>query len=415
MYEQIHLLNGVRIVTEHVEGVRSVSVGVWIGTGSRHEKASEAGSAHFIEHMLFKGTESRSAMDIARQTDAIGGQINAFTTKECTCYYARVLDHHFKEAVDILYDMLYHSRFDERDVETECGVILEEIGMYRDTPDDLCAEQLSKQVYGTSALARPILGKATTLKKMTGETLKAYQKKHYVPQDTVVSISGSFSKDDIEYITARFKELEAKEGVSFKPTTYQKSIVTKRKNIEQNHLILAFPGESFLSQRRFALQLLSFVLGGGMSSRLFQELREKRGLCYSVYSYGASHADVGLFNIYTALNKDMEDKALSTIRQVVSEFAEKGPTTEEIERAREQSKANVLMGLESTQARMSHMGRSLLFTDEILSADDIIEAYDAVTKDDILKLSNDILRFEEASLSVVGKVSDKESYLELLR
>lgn len=414
MYEQIQLPNGVRIVSEQVAGVRSACIGVWVGTGSRHEKASEAGSAHFIEHMLFKGTQTRSAIDIARQTDAIGGQINAFTTKECTCYYARVLDHHVEEVVDILCDMLYQSRFDDADVETERGVILEEIGMYRDAPDDLCSERLTSAVYGNSSLARPILGKASTLKNITGENLKDYQAKHYVPQDTVVSVSGSFTPAVIDYIKAQFGTLEEKKGGSYRPAEYHKSVVTKRKSIEQNHLILAFPGESFLSPRRFSMQLLSFILGGGMSSRLFQELREKHGLCYSVYSYGAGHADIGMFSIYTALNREMEDKALKTIHQVVSDFVEKGPSNEELDRAREQSKANVLMGLESTQARMSHMGRSLLFTNEILTADDIIEAYDAVTKQDVLALAEDVLRFENASLSVVGKVAEKEQYQNLL-
>lgn len=410
MYEQITLPNGLRIVTEQVEGVRSAAIGIWVGTGSRYEKAAEGGSAHFIEHMLFKGTEKRSAADIARETDAIGGQINAFTTKECTCFYARVLDSHVEQVLDILWDMVYCSRFDQKDVETERGVILEEIGMYQDTPDDLCSERLFSAVYPGSSLGRPILGKANTLKAITGDGLRDYQKKHYLPENTVVSLCGSFPSAVLEEIKSRFSTLARGKVPGYRSARYQPALTLKRKATEQNHLTLAFPGLSYLSPSRFCLQLLSSILGGGMSSRLFQELREKRGLCYSVYSYGAGHEDVGLFNIYAALSRDTEQDALTSIRSVVEDFLTHGPEAEELERAREQSKANVLMGLESTQARMSHMGRSLLFSNEIMSPEGIIEAYDSVTSDDVITLARELFDFDRASLSVVGKLAPREAY-----
>ncbi|MDF2838838.1 MAG: peptidase [Evtepia sp.] len=415
MYEQMTLPNGVRVVTEQVNSVRSAAIGIWVGTGSRQEKAGEGGAAHFIEHMLFKGTATRSAADIARETDAIGGQINAFTTKECTCFYAKVLDNHVEQVLDILWDMVYCSRFDQKDVETERGVILEEIGMYQDAPDDLCAERLFAAVYQGSSLGRPILGKAATLNKFTGEYLRDYQKRHYWPENTVVSLSGSFPPSVVQEIKTRFSTLESGKAPSYRAAIYQPAVTIKRKTTEQNHLTLAFPGLSYLAPERFTLQLLSSILGGGMSSRLFQEVREKRGLCYSVYSYGAGHEDTGVFNVYTALNREMEKEALSTICTVIEGFVAHGPEQEELDRAREQSKANVLMGLESTQSRMSHMGRSLLFAGEILSPEDIIEAYDSVTRRDVMDLACEIFRFENASLSAVGKVAPKEDYEAFLK
>ena len=406
--------NGVRIVTEHMDTVRSVSLGIWVGGGSRQETPQESGAAHFIEHMLFKGTENRSAADIAMETDAIGGQMNAFTTKECTCFYGRVLDDHLPKALDILWDMVYCSSFTQKAVETERGVILEEIDMYEDTPDDLCAEKLFAEVFGDNALARPILGTPETLEAMTGASLRDFHRRNYRADNTVVSLCGSFREEDLEDIRRRFSALEAGEQADLPQAVYTPSFVTTPKPIEQNHLILAFPGLTYHSPRRFALQTLSAILGGGVSSRLFQEVREKQGLCYSVYSYGAGHADTGVYCIYVALNRDTEQQALETIRRVVTEFTENGPTDEELSRAREQSKANVVMGMESTQSRMSHAGRSLLFTGKILSAEEIIGAYDAVTREDVMALAKEIFDWDKVSLSAVGQVRDVEEYKEIL-
>ena len=410
MVQQWKLENGVRIVTEQIPSVRSAALGIWVGAGSRQEKAGEGGAAHFIEHMLFKGTQSRSAAQIARETDAIGGQMNAFTTKECTCFYTRVLDSHLEQALDILFDMVYHSNFDEKDVETERGVILEEIGMYEDTPDDLCSERLFSAVYKGSSLARPILGKAATLQTFTGSFLKDYQKRRYRAEDTVVALAGSFDEKIVEELKERFSALENPQAPKIAQASYSPAVTVKKKAIEQNHLILAFPGLPYQSPRRFSLQLLSSILGGGMSSRLFQEVREKQGLCYSIYSYGAGHEDTGLFAVYTALNRETERQALETICRVVADFTQNGPSQEELDRAREQSKANVLMGMESTQARMSHMGRSLLFTDEIFTPEDIIAAYDSVTREDVIQLAQEIFQFDQLSLSAVGRVAAKEDY-----
>lgn len=414
MHERLTLPNGVRILTEQIPTVRSAALGIWVGTGSRHEKASEGGSAHFIEHMVFKGTGQRSASDIAEQTDAIGGQINAYTTKEMTCFYARTLDIHLEQALDILFDMVFSSRFDENDVNLERGVILEEIGMYEDTPDDLCSERLFGAVYKGSPLGRPILGRPATLQKLSGAGLRDYQKAHYRAGDIVVSLAGSFSSHMVDVLKARFSDLPSGCAPACRPVRYAPAITVKKKTIEQNHLTLAVPGLPYGSSERFALQLLSSILGGGMSSRLFQQVREQQGLCYSIYSYGASHAETGVFAIYTALGRETERRALTTICQVVRDFAAHGPDQAELDRAREQSKANVLMGLESTQARMSHLGRSTLQTGKVLSADEIIAAYDAVTCEKVRALAEGIFDLKHASLSAVGRVFPAEEYRALL-
>ena len=408
------LPNGVRLVTEHIQTVRSAALGIWVGGGSREEEGAESGAAHFIEHMLFKGTARRTAQDIARETDAIGGQMNAFTTKECTCFYGRVLDDHLPQALDILYDMVYHSSFTQEAVETERGVILEEIDMYEDTPDDLCAEKLAAQVFRGSPLARPILGAKETLEGMTGDFLRDYHRRHYEGHNTVVALAGSFSPAILDDLRQRFSRLPAGQPRPLVPAAYTPGFVATAKPIEQNHLTLAFPGLDYNSPRRFALQLLSSILGGGVSSRLFQTVREQQGLCYTIYSYGAGHADTGLFCLYTALNRDTEAKALATIRQVVDQLRQEGPTQEELTRAREQSKANVIMGLESTQSRMSHAGRSLLFSGEILTPEQIIAAYDAVTREDVIALAQDLFRWDQASLSAVGQVRTAEEYQSLI-
>ena len=408
------LPNGVRLVTERIPAFRSAALGIWVYGGSRQETDEESGAAHFIEHMLFKGTQRRSAADIAHETDAIGGQMNAFTTKECTCFYGQVLDDHLPKALDILWDMVYHSKFAQESVETERGVILEEIDMYEDTPDDLCAEKLFEKVYAGSPLSRPILGKEETLTPMTGDFLRDFHRRHYLPRNTVVALAGSFSEEVVEELRTRFSSLSGGEPAEEIPAAYTPAFVVTEKPIEQNHLTIAFPGLPYNSPRRFALQILSAILGGGVSSRLFQQVREKQGLCYSVYSYGAGHGDVGTYCIYTALNRETEERALRTICRVVKELQREGPTDEELARTREQAKANVVMGLESTQARMSHNGRSLLFTGEILSAEEIIAAYDAVTREDVMALAKEIFDWDKVSLSAVGQVRTVEEYREIL-
>lgn len=409
MYQEIIRPNGARLLLEEVPGARSAALGFYIGAGSRHETAAENGSAHFIEHMLFKGTHRRSAADLAVDMDAIGGQVNAYTTKENTSFYARSLDRHLDRALDILSDMLFCSRFDQSDVETERGVILEEIGMYEDTPEDLVAERLSAAVYKGTALARPILGTEATLSAMTGDSLRQWQKEHYLAGNTVAALAGSFTPAQVDKILALLDTLEPG-TIQQTPGRYKAAVTARRKNMEQNHLILAFPAMNYLDPRRYQLLLLNSLLGGGCSSRLFQEVREKRGLCYSVYSYVADHEDVGLQGIYTAVNPEQEGQALSVIRSIIEDLAEYGPTQEELDRVREQATAGLLLGSESIQSRMSHLGNAALLYGKVRTVDEIIECYNAVTRDQLQKLAGEMFRFNHASLSAVGKVKTIAEY-----
>lgn len=414
MYEKIVLENGIRIVYENIPYVRSAALGIWVKTGSRYETASENGASHFIEHMVFKGTQSRTAADIASLMDGIGGQINAFTTKECTCFYGRVLDTHLHQFTDILCDMFFNSRFSEDDVENERGVILEEIDMYEDSPEDLVVEQLFSAVFKGSSLARPILGKKASLSKMTGEFLHEYMQTHYCPDDVVIALSGKFSAQDIAYLQEKFASMPRRKSKKFAPAHYTPSFKLKRKSIEQNHLCLAFPGISIGAEERYAMQLLSSILGGGMSSRLFQNVRENRGLCYSIYSFGSSYEDIGLLAVYTALGRDTEMQAIEVIKEEILKLKENGVSEEELIRAREQVKANALMGLESTNARMNRLGKNELYLHYVPDMDEAIQAYDSVTVQDIKQLAAQYFDFSQVSFGAVGRVSPEEEYRKIL-
>ncbi len=409
MYQEIIRPNGARLLMEEVPGARSAALGFFVGAGSRHERPEENGSAHFIEHMLFKGTRRRTAADLAMDMDAIGGQINAYTTKEHTCFYGRSLDRHLDRALDILSDMLFDSRFAQEDVETERGVILEEIGMYEDTPEDLVAERLSAAVYKGTALARPILGTQATLETMTGESLKNWHRNHYRAGNMVAALAGSFSQNQVDKILALLDTLEPG-TIPQTPGKYRPAVTSRRKNMEQNHIILAFPAMNYLDPRRYQLLMLNSLLGGGCSSRLFQQVREQRGLCYSVYSYVADHEDVGLQGIYTAVNPEQEGETLAIIRAILQDLAEHGPTQEELDRVREQATAGLLLGSESIQSRMSHLGNSALLYRQVKEVDEIIEEYNAVTRDQLRTLAGEMFTWENASLSAVGKVKTIADY-----
>lgn len=410
MHDTITLPNGAVILCLPISGVRSAALGFFVGVGSRHERVKENGAAHFIEHMVFKGTARRTAGELAREMDAIGGQVNAYTTKEHTCFYARCLDQHLDRAADLLMDMLFSSRFSQEDVETERSVILEEIGMYEDAPEDLVAERLAAAVYKNTPLARPILGKPGTLATMTGDWLRTWQAQHYCPGNLVVALAGSFTQAQVDTLIQRLSALTPGPAPITRPASYRPAVTVRRKAIEQNHLLLAFPGLTYLDPRRYQIQLLNSILGGGCSSRLFQEVREKRGLCYSVYSYAADHADTGLMGIYTAVNPEQESAALQAVRETVADFAACGPTQEELDRAREQAKSGLLMGLESVQARMSHMGSSQLLYGRVRSTQEALDGYDAVTREQLWALAEEIFRFDAMSLSAVGRVRRAEEY-----
>ncbi len=411
-YEKITLPNGVRIIFEKIPYLRSVSAGIWVGTGSRYEKAEHSGISHFIEHMLFKGTKTRSASELARLVDGSGGQSDAFTSKETTCYYGKTLDTNLALLLDVLCDMFFNHDFRDDTLESERGVILEEIDMYEDTPEDLAAERLFREAFRGSALARPILGSPSALAKMTPDTLNKHMEEHYLGGSTVVALSGSFDRANIDWLCEKFAAMKPGREKKPRKASYTPTFTAKAKPIEQNHICVAFPSVSFRDKERYAVQLLSNILGGGMSSRLFQKLREELGLCYSVYTFSSSHEDTGLFGISTALGADTEETALSAIAGEVKRLLDDGVTDEELSRAREQVKSGVIMSLESSSARMNRLARGELLFGEIVPAEELIERYNAVTREDILAAARRVFT-APASLSCVGKVRSPEEYRSL--
>jgi len=413
MHEIIKLDNGVRIICEQMPNVRSAAFGIFINSGSRNEAPGENGSAHFIEHMLFKRTEKRSAAQLAFDMDAIGGQVNAFTTREATCFYARVLDTHLNTAIDLLSEMFFECAFDETELESERGVILEEIGMYEDTPDDVCYEKLMAGCY-KGALGRPVLGKPATLAGMTGAGLKAYKEAHYTAGNIVVSLCGNYDESHLRRISDRFAAMEKSKATKPRRASYAPVAVSKRKKTEQNQFCIAFPSCQSGSDERFAMNLLSTALGGGVSSRLFQNIREKYGLCYSIYSFQSGFMDTGMLAVATAVGKDTETKALGLIGGELRALADDGITQDELDRAREQVKSSLVMGLESTNARMLKMGNSMLVMGKCLTADELLDRYDAVTRDEVLTLAQKRMDFSQLSLSAIGKVEPAEEYVRAL-
>ncbi|MBR6209399.1 MAG: insulinase family protein [Oscillospiraceae bacterium] len=414
MIDLLTLPNGVRLVSERVDSVRSAAVGIWVGAGSRCERAGEEGSAHFIEHMLFKGTKQSSAAELAWRMDAIGGQINAFTTRDTTCFYARVLDTHLDLASDILTEMFFDSLFREEDVMSERGVVLEEIDMYRDTPEDLVVEQLIRKAF-PGPLGRPVLGRPATLLKMTGEELRAFKAREYSPDRIVISLCGSFSDWQLMRLAERFGGLSAPRPRAYKNGQYRAAVAVKKKSTEQNHFCLSWPGPSDKAEERFAWQVLSNILGGGMSSRLFQTVREKYGLCYSIGSFVTPFSDTGMFAIDTAVNRESERRALELIRREVERFRQEGITAQELDLTREQIKSNLVLALESTSARMNRMGSSILLRGRCDPIDEVIERYDAVSAEDVLSLARERLDPEDMGFSAVGRIAAADEYLSLLK
>lgn len=379
MIETYTLPNGVRVVFEPVSHVRSVSIGLWILTGSRHEAEKINGISHFLEHMMFKGTKNRTAQEIAEAFASIGGRVNAFTSKEYTCYHARVLDSHKSMALEILADMFFHSLFEEEELEKEKRVIREEIKMYEDTPDDHVHHLLSRAVYGNHALGRSILGTESHLQAIHRDTLIDYMHQQYVPENIVLSIAGNIEEDFLKEVEEEFGFFTRKRTISQeeKPT-YVFDKLVQEKDIEQAHVCFGFPGLPVGDDDLVSLALINSTLGSGMSSRLFQEVREKRGLAYAVFSYHHAYLDSGVFGIYAGTTNEQLPILKETIQKTIAKLVENGLSEEELSNKKEQLKGNILLSLENTHARMSRNGRNELLLKRHRSLDDIIEEIDGV-------------------------------------
>lgn len=408
MTENIVLPNGVRIVYERLSHVRSAAIGIWVACGTRHEQSVTNGISHFIEHMVFKGTKTRTARQIAEEMDEIGGAINAFTAMQCTCFYAQALDTHILRAADVLCDLYFDAAFRPEDIELERGVISEEINMYLDSPEDLVCDQMLEAVYSDTPLGRPILGTKESISRIDQAALCCFRAKNYTAGATVVSVSGSFDDSLIEALKARFSAMPAAAAPRSARAEYRRAVTCYSKETEQNHLCIAFPAFSYYSEKRYALQMLNSILGGSMSSRLFQRVREEAGLCYSISSFSSCYEDTGLFSIYTALGRETERAALQLIREELCRVKDGDVTERELARAREQHKANLLMGMESTGKRMTHQAHCMLRYNQLPDIDALIAATDAVTCEDITALAQELFRFQNASFSGVGTLQPKK-------
>ncbi|UFJ42178.1 insulinase family protein [Brevibacillus humidisoli] len=385
--------NGLRIVTEKIPSVRSVALGVWVRTGSKFESEGNNGISHFLEHMFFKGTKTRSAKEIAESFDEIGGNVNAFTSKEYTCYYARILDQHAVMALDILSDMYFHSVFDEEELEKEKNVVIEEIGMYEDTPDDLVHDLIAKASYSDHPLGYSILGTEEVLRGLAKQDLLSYTDGHYTPANTVVTVAGNFDDQLIEEIKKRFS-LYRRPGVSRhveSPRFTSKSII-QSKATEQAHLCIAFPGLPVGHDDIYSLILLNNLLGGSMSSRLFQEIREERGLAYSVYSYHSAYSDTGMFTIYTGTAPEQVGQVFEITTSILDDVRQNGISDKELNKGKEQLKGSLMLSLESTSSRMSRLGKNELLLERHLSLDEIIAKIDRVSTDSISAIANRLFR-----------------------
>lgn len=396
-------------MSEHIPYVRSVAVGIWVQAGSRYELPEENGLTHFIEHMLFKGTETRTAKQIAEEFDRIGGNINAFTSKENTCYYAKVLDHHAEHAVEILADMFFHSQFDANEIEKERQVVLEEINMVEDTPDDIVHEYLWQAMYENDPLGSPILGTEETLNSFTKEMILAYMKKHYTPENVVISVAGNIPEGLIQHIETLFSRLDKNNNEELHVATpnLKAVYVENFRETEQAHLCLAYPSLSVKADNIYSLVVMNNILGGSMSSRLFQEIREEKGLAYSIYSYHSSYEDTGALAIYGGTSSNQLEELTKSIEQTIQSVLDNGFTEIEVSNAKEQLKGNLLLGLESSNARMSRNGKNELLYGEHRSLDEVSESIDEVTLQSVMDLAKETFSHKPAISIIKPKVDQK--------
>ncbi|MFS0865055.1 M16 family metallopeptidase [Fredinandcohnia sp. 179-A 10B2 NHS] len=394
--------NGVRIVLENIPTVRSVAIGIWIGTGSRNENPSNNGISHFLEHMFFKGTKTRTAREIAESFDSIGGQVNAFTSKEYTCYYAKVLDEHASFALDVLSDMFFNSTFDEVELKKEKNVVFEEIKMYEDTPDDIVHDLLSKASYENHPLGYPILGTEETLQTFNGDMLRQYMNDTYTPDNVVVSIAGNIDEAFISEVESFFGTYTTNESKrEFNKPTFHTNKITRKKDTEQAHLCLGFNGLQIGDKDIYNLIVLNNILGGSMSSRLFQEVREQRGLAYSVFSYHSSYQDNGMLTIYGGTGSNQLDLLFETIQDTLQKLKQTGITEKELKNSKEQMKGSLMLSLESTNSRMSRNGKNELLLKRHKSLDEIVQDINSVSENSVNELSTRIFT-DEYSVALIS-------------
>ena len=414
------LPGGLRVITESLPAVRSAAFGIWAGVGSRDEDPHHTGATHYLEHLLFKGTSRRSALDISAAMDAVGGELNAFTAKEYTCYYARVLDADLPLAIDVLSDMVTSSLIEAKDVDAERGVILEEIAMNEDDPADLVHEAFSAQVFGDTPLGRPILGTVDSINSITRDRIAEHYRARYTPDSLVVAASGNLDHDAVVELTSAAFSQALDAGGRKQPASPRldgdqanaaigTGVRLLSRPVEQANVVLGCSGLARTDDRRFALGVLNAALGGGMSSRLFQEVREKRGLAYSVYSFSSQHAECGMWGIYAGCLPAKTEEVLAICQDEISKVLESGLTDEELDRGKGQLRGSIVLGLEDPSSRMSRLGKSELVYPRLEPVDEVLAEIDGVSHDQVREVAREVLAQPKA-LAIVGPFDDADSF-----
>jgi len=411
------LPGGIRVISESVPGVRSVAFGVWVGVGSRDETSTLSGASHYLEHLLFKGTKRRDALSIAAALDEVGGELNAFTTKEFTCYYARVLDVDLPLAVDVVCDMVTASVLSAHEVDNERGVILEEIAMHDDDPGDAVHDAFAAQVWPSSPLGRPVLGSVHTIEAISRTSIAGYYRRRYRPEHLVIAAAGNLQhaallravKRAFADVVRDADPLPAPPRAGGKAPGFAAGVSALRRPTEQANIVLGTQAFASGDPRRFSLGVLNAALGGGMSSRLFQEIREKRGLAYSVYSFASHYADTGLLGVYAGCHPRRATAVVELCREQLAIAAAAGLTAEELDRGKGQMRGGLVLGLEDTGSRMSRLGKSELVYGELMTVDEVIAAIDSVSLEDTAAVAADLLTGPSA-LAVMGPFDDAGAF-----
>lgn len=387
--DEFTLQNGLRVIAERIPYFPSVSIGLWIGAGSMYETVEENGLSHFVEHMLFKSTENRTTKQIAVEMDALGGQVNAFTSKECTCYYAKVVSEHLPRATQLLSDLLLRAKLDEEEFEKERGVILEEIAMCTDMPDDLVFDLLAEAYFGKHPLSRPVLGTAQRIASVSREALRSFRCRHYRPDNTVLAVAGRYDLDELRALAERcFGRWQAEGDTPLPPpvTGCEPCVIMREKDIEQTHMCLAFPGVAQDDDDLYALSVFNHLFGGGISSRLFQRIREEMGAAYSVYSFVSTYANCGTFGIYAGTSPETAQQVADEVHAQIDALLAHGATDEEFAMAKDQLRVGYVLGLESSSSRMSSIGRSKLLRGVAIDPEEVVRKIEAVTKEDMQRV-----------------------------
>ena len=406
MYKKHVLENGLTIIGEEIPYVKSISLGVWINAGSRIEDEEISGVSHFIEHMLFKGTRNRTSKQIASEIDNLGGQINAFTSKECTCYYVKLLDSHIDIGIDVLSDMILNSKFNEDDLDKERSVIIEELKMYEDSPEDLAYDLLTENIYKNDPLGMNIIGTEESLNRLNREKLLDYFNKYYVPNNSVIAISGNFNFDEIiNKIEEKFKVWKKRDvNVDIKKAEFKSCFLAKNKDIEQVNLAMSLEAVPIENDKEvYALAVINTVFGGSISSRLFQKIREEKGLVYSIYSSQSLYRKCGELGIFASMSNEHLKEVYESIIEEIKIMKKYYLTDQEIKESKEQLKGSYILGLESTSSRMMSIGRALLLNNKVESTDDILKSIDNVDRETVKIVIDKIFNLDKLGVCIVGR------------